>query len=327
MTMFTREREWATARLGIAATRKIGSTPSSRNRAKRLVRELFRRHKPGGCASDVVVVPRREMLDASYDRLEAEFRSLLTRYSSHRAAHRLAASRSRSFARISSCCRRFLPAVAATSPGCADYMSRSHRASRPGPRRLAGHEAPVPLSSLWRSRLRPRPEPVQSYFEFKPSANGTPRPHRNHSLVSRPVSVSAVRDASARRATGKRDTGGASRTCSAQRCHGSHRRDGRCQRSGTQASPVAPAAPAARSRSDAARDVTEASAREIIVDTRPWSRRSSRNKGARLDALDPEGIPQRRRPAARPGARAAPVENAIKPFTSDASTIRRSRAR
>jgi ribonuclease P protein component len=75
MTMFTRERESGPARLGIAATRKMGAAVE-RNRAKRLVRELFRLNKPTA-ALDVVVVPRREMLDAAYDRIEAEFRSLL----------------------------------------------------------------------------------------------------------------------------------------------------------------------------------------------------------------------------------------------------------
>jgi len=77
MTMFTRANELSVARLGIAATRKIGSAVI-RNRAKRLVRELFRRHKPAG-AIDVVVVPRREMLDAPYARLEAEFLALLAK--------------------------------------------------------------------------------------------------------------------------------------------------------------------------------------------------------------------------------------------------------
>ena len=77
MTMFVRENDRAGARLGIAATRKIGSAVI-RNRAKRLVRELFRHHKPTG-GFDVVIVPRREMLDASYDSLEAEFRALLDR--------------------------------------------------------------------------------------------------------------------------------------------------------------------------------------------------------------------------------------------------------
>jgi ribonuclease P protein component len=77
MTLFTREREAGAARLGIAATRKIGGAVE-RNRAKRVVREVFRHHKPPG-AVDVVVVPRREMLDAPYERVEAEFRSLLQR--------------------------------------------------------------------------------------------------------------------------------------------------------------------------------------------------------------------------------------------------------
>ena len=77
MTLFTRERESGAARLGIAATRKMGAAVE-RNRAKRLVRELFRHHKPAA-PLDVVVVPRREMLAAPYERLEAEFRSLLHR--------------------------------------------------------------------------------------------------------------------------------------------------------------------------------------------------------------------------------------------------------
>jgi ribonuclease P protein component len=77
MTMFTWEREAGPARLGIAATRKMGAAVE-RNRAKRLARELFRHHKPEG-AIDVVVVPRREMIAAPYARVEAEFRSLLSR--------------------------------------------------------------------------------------------------------------------------------------------------------------------------------------------------------------------------------------------------------
>lgn len=77
MTMFTREREAGPARLGIAATRKMGAAVE-RNRAKRLVRELFRHNKPA-VAVDVVVVPRREILAAPYDRIEAEFQSLLSK--------------------------------------------------------------------------------------------------------------------------------------------------------------------------------------------------------------------------------------------------------
>jgi ribonuclease P protein component len=77
MTLFTRERDGGVARLGIAATRKMGGAVE-RNRAKRVVREVFRHHKPAA-AIDVVVIPRREMLDAPYERVEAEFRSLLMR--------------------------------------------------------------------------------------------------------------------------------------------------------------------------------------------------------------------------------------------------------
>jgi len=86
MTMFTREREAGPARLGIAATRKMGAAVE-RNRAKRLVRELFRHNKPAA-ALDVVVVPRREMLDASFDRIEAEFLSLLSKRAARSAAER-----------------------------------------------------------------------------------------------------------------------------------------------------------------------------------------------------------------------------------------------
>ena len=77
MTLFIKERESGVARLGIAATRKMGGAVE-RNRAKRVVREVFRHHKPAG-AIDVVVIPRRELLDASYERVETEFRSLLQR--------------------------------------------------------------------------------------------------------------------------------------------------------------------------------------------------------------------------------------------------------
>lgn len=77
MTMFARPREEGVPRLGIAATRKMGAAVS-RNRAKRLVRELFRHHKPV-TPVDIVVVPRRELLEAPYDRIEAEFESLLQR--------------------------------------------------------------------------------------------------------------------------------------------------------------------------------------------------------------------------------------------------------
>jgi ribonuclease P protein component len=69
--------ERGVGRLGIAATRKIGGSVQ-RNRAKRLIREVFRRNKiaPG---FDVVVIPKREFLDASLSTLEADYRNLIER--------------------------------------------------------------------------------------------------------------------------------------------------------------------------------------------------------------------------------------------------------
>lgn len=81
MTLFVRANNGPTARLGIAATRKLGPAVI-RNRAKRLVRELFRHNKPAA-GVDLVVIPRREMLDAPYTSLEAEFRDLYDRRHRH----------------------------------------------------------------------------------------------------------------------------------------------------------------------------------------------------------------------------------------------------
>lgn len=77
MTVFVVANGGATARLGVAATRKLGSAVE-RNRAKRLAREVFRRHKVLA-GLDIVIVPRREMLDASFATLEADYTSALDR--------------------------------------------------------------------------------------------------------------------------------------------------------------------------------------------------------------------------------------------------------
>jgi ribonuclease P protein component len=77
MTMFVAPNSVGTARLGIAATRRLGGAVV-RNRAKRLTRELFRHQKPAA-SLDVIVVPRREFLDAPYSNLEREFGALLER--------------------------------------------------------------------------------------------------------------------------------------------------------------------------------------------------------------------------------------------------------
>jgi ribonuclease P protein component len=77
MTVFVVSNGTSTARLGIAATRKMGGAVE-RNRAKRLARELFRRRRPDA-GLDVIIVPRREMLDAPFSSLESDYHAALDR--------------------------------------------------------------------------------------------------------------------------------------------------------------------------------------------------------------------------------------------------------
>ena len=76
-TLFILPNSLPFGRLGIAATRKLGGAVV-RNRAKRLIREVFRRNKIAD-GFDVVVIPKRELLDASLSTLEADYRRLLAR--------------------------------------------------------------------------------------------------------------------------------------------------------------------------------------------------------------------------------------------------------
>jgi len=76
-TLFILANHLPVSRLGIAATKKLGGAVE-RNRAKRLIREVFRRNKvaPG---FDVVVIPKRELLETSLTTLEADYRNTLER--------------------------------------------------------------------------------------------------------------------------------------------------------------------------------------------------------------------------------------------------------
>jgi len=76
-TLFLLSNQQAAGRLGIAATRKLGGSVQ-RNRAKRLIREVFRHNKiaPG---FDVVIIPKRDLLEATLTALEAEYRTLVER--------------------------------------------------------------------------------------------------------------------------------------------------------------------------------------------------------------------------------------------------------
>jgi ribonuclease P protein component len=81
MTLFLVANERAETRLGVAASRKLGGAVS-RNRAKRLARELFRRHEALEAAApvDIIIVPRREMLDAPFTSLATDYERALERY-------------------------------------------------------------------------------------------------------------------------------------------------------------------------------------------------------------------------------------------------------
>jgi ribonuclease P protein component len=76
-TIFLLPNTREVGRLGIAATKKLGGAVQ-RNRAKRLIREVFRRNNIA-TGFDVVVVPKRDLLDASLTVLEAEYRTNIER--------------------------------------------------------------------------------------------------------------------------------------------------------------------------------------------------------------------------------------------------------
>jgi ribonuclease P protein component len=79
-TVLVAPSETGTTRLGIVASRKLGNAVM-RNRAKRLIRSIFRQTEglPATPAVDVVVIPRRELFDAGYSSLESDFRGTLRR--------------------------------------------------------------------------------------------------------------------------------------------------------------------------------------------------------------------------------------------------------
>jgi ribonuclease P protein component len=69
----------ARCRLGIVASKKLGGAVA-RNRAKRLIREVFRQNPlRAGRAVDILVIPRRELFDAVYSNLEDDFQSTCRR--------------------------------------------------------------------------------------------------------------------------------------------------------------------------------------------------------------------------------------------------------
>ena len=75
-TLLIARQPGSVPRLGIVASRKLGDAVH-RNRAKRLIREVFRLNQPlqGGAGVDLVVIPRRELFDASFIEIDKDFRA------------------------------------------------------------------------------------------------------------------------------------------------------------------------------------------------------------------------------------------------------------
>lgn len=82
MTVLMAATPGAVCRLGIVASKKLGGAVV-RNRAKRLIREVFRNNPPNVVpAVDILVIPRRELLTASYPDIEADFKGACRRVAS-----------------------------------------------------------------------------------------------------------------------------------------------------------------------------------------------------------------------------------------------------
>jgi len=73
MVLWLREGEGASLRLGVVTSKKVSNRAVDRNRARRVLRDIYRRHRNEfSGAVDVVIIGRRALLKASHADVEAE---------------------------------------------------------------------------------------------------------------------------------------------------------------------------------------------------------------------------------------------------------------
>jgi ribonuclease P protein component len=78
LTIIAAPAPTADTRLGIVASRKLGGAVV-RNRAKRLIREAFRKNAASVVASDLVVIPKASATKADATEVASDFQSTLKR--------------------------------------------------------------------------------------------------------------------------------------------------------------------------------------------------------------------------------------------------------
>ena len=79
MVLYVRRGEGAALRLGVVSSRKVGPAVA-RSRARRLLREVYRRHRHQLHGEvDVVLVARAALLKAAWPEIVADWKSLAVR--------------------------------------------------------------------------------------------------------------------------------------------------------------------------------------------------------------------------------------------------------
>jgi len=73
MVLWLREGEGASLRLGVVTSKKVSNRAVDRNRARRVLRAIYREHRSEFSGEvDVVIIGRRNILGAAHEEVEAE---------------------------------------------------------------------------------------------------------------------------------------------------------------------------------------------------------------------------------------------------------------